>query len=616
MVISNCSYRCLNFGNRIVKYCPVTKSLLQVNYSSTGRIHETRCKSTALSYNHTGGTIPLTSYTIGNGIDAAHNYGDKEAVVNSFQGIRKTFTQYINDINRFAAGLLALKLNLGDRIGIWSPNCYEWMVAQHAVSKAGLIMVPISPAYQMPEIDYCIRKVGIKAMVIYDQFKTQDYFQMLVNLMPEINDTKPGSKIKNKNHPYFDTIITMTNKELPGTYKFHEIIQSCTNKDLETLEKIQNQISMDKPVYIMFTSGTTGKPKGVVLSHHNIVNHAFVTRDKYNWGKDSIKSCVVVPLFHTIGCVMLSLPNLINGNTTVLTGPAYNPESALKALQDEKCTDIGAPATIFIDMLNHPNSSKVDLSLLKKARMGGSLCPPPLLMRLIKEWKCDYVATGYGSTELSGTAMSPELDDPVSELLVACGRPVPYMEVKVVDTNGCIVARGQPGEIWARGYKVMLGYWDDEDKTREAITKDGWYRTGDVGIMLESGCIQIVDRIGDMIIRGGENIYPKEIEDFLMEHPKILEAYVFGIPDERMGEEICVWVLCRRGETLSEFELRKFCKGKLAHFKIPRYVRLVQKFPKTLTGKVQKHEMREEELKLAQYGEKVNSQKLQKPMSV
>ncbi|GAB6026906.1 hypothetical protein CHUAL_013551 [Chamberlinius hualienensis] len=581
--------------------------LLKTNSVATVRNNQKRFKSDTLSYLHTPGTIPLTSYTLGDCLDAAlKNYGETEAVINSFQGIRKTFTQYIDDINRFAAGLLALKLNLGDRIGIWSPNCYEWMVAQHAAGKAGLILVPINPAYQVPEVDYCIRKVGMKAIVIYDQFKTQDYFQMLTKLIPEINDIKPGNKIKSKNYPYFDTIITMANKELPGTYKFQELVQSCTNKDLKNLEDIQDKITMDKPIYIMFTSGTTGQPKGVILSHHALMNSSIVVRDRYNWGKEEIKYCTIVPLFHGIGSIMISLHNLINGHTTVLTGPAYNPGAALKAMHDEKCTDIGAPATLLADMLNHPDSSKLDFSSLKKATMGGSLCPPPLLKRLKNEWKANFVGAGYGSTELSGSTTLPIITDPESELLVACGRPVPYMEVKLVDKNGDLVPRGQPGEIWARGYKVMLGYWDDEEKTREAITKDGWYRSGDVGIMLENGCLQIVDRIKDMVIRGGENIYPKEIEDFLMTNSKILEAYVIGVPDERMGEELCVWVLCRRDETLNETELREFCKGKLAHFKIPKYIRFVEKFPKTLSGKVQKHVMREEEAKLRQNEGRIN----------
>ncbi|GAB6026166.1 hypothetical protein CHUAL_012368 [Chamberlinius hualienensis] len=470
------------------------------------------------------------------------------------------------------------------------------MVAQSAAAKAGLILVPINPAFQTAELDYSIRKVQMKGLLMYDQFKTQNYHQLISQLIPEMEKTKTGTKISNKNYPYFDTLISLSDQDLPGTFKFKDIMTSSTTQDNKLqLENLQKRITMDNPACIIFTSGTTGKPKGATLSHHNVVNYSITSATKMGFDTTKVRYLCMLPLFHVAGCLGVTMNCLLNGNTVILTGPSFNPGLVIKAIENEKCSQISGTPTMFVEMLKQPDAAKTDFSSLKKIFMGAANCPPALLKRLIDEIKCDNVYTGYGASEISSVVSISEPTDSLDERLNTIGHPYPFVEIKIVNSEGEVVPRGVTGEIWVRSYKIMLGYWDDEEKTRQSITVDGWYKTGDVGKIIESGHLQIVDRIKDMIIRGGENIYPKEIEDFLMEHSKILEAYVIGVPDERMGEEVCAWVQLRDGQTMTEDELKAACKGKISHFKIPRYIRFVEQFPKTANGKVQKHLMRKAE---------------------
>ncbi|GAB6026671.1 hypothetical protein CHUAL_013184 [Chamberlinius hualienensis] len=554
------------------------------------------------SYNHCPSAVPFVYETIGNFIDKAKQlHGNREAIVDCQQGIRKTFQQQCHDIDEFAAGLLALNLNIGDRIGVWSINRYEWTIAAYAAFKAGLILVPLNPAYQPREVDYCLRKLQMRAMIAHDQFRTQDYYKIMCSVIPEIRQTKIGDQIKSQTHPYFDTLILMTDQHLPGVIRFNDVYKAATIEHKDKLIKIQLDIEVEKPALIMFTSGTTGQPKAAMMSHFTLVNNIYQGASRFKSKEASqknkqLRSCLPTPLFHAFGFhIMVSAMG--NGYPIVLPSMTFNAAATIKAIQDEKCTGFGGTATMFVDIMNHPDIKSADLSSLERVVMGGSLCPAPLLKRISEELKLKTIMTAYGATETTSAVTSTLVQESLEGVFHTCGQPIDNNEIKIVDENGKIVPRGCKGQVCTRGYKTMMGYWGDKEKTSQVLSPDGWYYTGDIGIMLENGNLQIVDRIKDMIIRGGENIYPKEIEDLLMEHPKISEAYVIGVPDERLNEEVCVWIQCHSQQMMSESEVKEFCKGKISYFKIPRYVRFVNNFPKTLSGKVQKFLMREEEAK-------------------
>ncbi|GAB6026670.1 hypothetical protein CHUAL_013183 [Chamberlinius hualienensis] len=458
-------------------------------------------------------------------------------------------------------------------------------------------MVPLNPAYQPRELDYCLRKLEMRALIAHDHFKTQDYYKIINHVIPEISHTKPGDKIQSKVHPYTDSLIIMTSQELPGAMRFNDVFNAANNEHKQKLIEIQSDIEFHKPAMIMFTSGTTGEPKAAMTSHFSIVNGCYQSRKRYKYDENKpLRVCVQAPLFHALG-LYSSIPAMANGHTIVFPSVNFNPSATIKAIQDEKCSSVQGTATMYVDMLNHPDAKTADMSSLNRIVMSGSLCPVPLLKKISQQWKCNEIMTAYGATEITGGVSCTDLNGQIDDVLQSCGPPIENHEIKIVDKNGRIVPRGCRGEICTRGFKTMMGYWNDEKKTRAVLSTDGWYATGDIGIMLENGNLQIVDRIKDMIIRGGENIYPKEIEDLLMEHPKISEAYVIGVPDERLNEEVCVWIQCHSQQMMSESEVKEFCKGKIAHFKIPRYVRFVNNFPKTISGKVQKFMMREEEVK-------------------
>ncbi|GAB6026668.1 hypothetical protein CHUAL_013182 [Chamberlinius hualienensis] len=552
----------------------------------------------SLSYSHVIGDVPLLNETIGNLIDKAPEaFGDRLSIVDCHQGIRKTFIQHVAEINQFAAGLMALNFKLGDRIGIWSPNRYEWTVAAHAAAKAGLILVPLNPAYQAPELQHCIEKLNMRAVIAYDNFKTQNYYEIINKVIPEISQTKTATKVKSQKYPYFDTLIMMTDKELPGAIRFEDVYQAATSESKFQLEKIQPKIDPKSPAVIMFTSGTTGKPKAAMASHFSAVNSAPQRRKRFL--QDTSKEfrlCCPPPLFHIFGYDTI-VGAYDHGNTVVLPSMIISPAESIKAIDKEKCHSLLGTATMFMDIINHPDCKNADFSSLYQILMSGSLCPAPLLAKIKEEWKCIYISTAYGTTETFGAVTATNLDKPWQQVLSNCGSTGDNVEIKIIDGDGNVVPRGSRGEICARGYGVMIGYWGEDDTTKAVLSDDGWYKTGDVGIMTEDGFLQVVDRIKDMIIRGGENIYPKEIEDLLAEHPKIAEVYVFGVPDERLNEEVCTWIRCKTNQTLTESDIRTFCEGKLAHFKIPKYIRFVDNFPRTLSGKVQKFVMKEEHVK-------------------
>ncbi|XP_069807780.1 medium-chain acyl-CoA ligase ACSF2, mitochondrial [Dendropsophus ebraccatus] len=548
---------------------------------------------TATSYVYGVCDIPLTNRTMHQCLmDTTQRMPDEEAVVVVHSGTRKTFSQLSKDVETLAAGLLALGLKKGERVGMWGPNSYEWVLMQFATAQAGLIMVSVNPAYQANELEYVLRKVGCSALVFPSQFKFQKYYEIVKHICPEI-DTSPAGGIKSKSLPDLRIAIVLDNK-YPGTFQFQEVLDAGSSQFVKQLHDLQKTISSDDPVNIQFTSGTTGYPKGATLSHHNIVNNATMVgvRKGLTWQK-GFRVAIPVPLYHCMGSVLGSLIMAVHGPTAVFPSPGYDVRALLQAISQERCTSMYATPTMFIDLLGQPDFAALT-STLTYGVIAGSIAPPELVKKCATETAMRNILIGYGTTENSPVTFA---GFPFDELIRKCdtvGHIMPHTEARVVDTNtGKIVPLNTPGELQIRGYCVMLGYWGDEEKTRETFTADKWYKTGDVATLDEYGYCRIVGRCKDMIIRGGENIYPAEIEQFLQTNPKILEAQVVGVKDERMGEEICAAIRIRPNETISADEIKQFCKGKISHFKIPRYIVFVNEYPLTVSSKVQKFKLKE-----------------------
>ncbi|GAB6026169.1 hypothetical protein CHUAL_012371 [Chamberlinius hualienensis] len=531
---------------------------------------------TKWSYCHGESSIKLLGLTMSQIIDLAPDrFGDNLAVVDRFQNIRKTFVQFKKEVDDIAMGFLSLNLNRGDLLAIWSPNRYEWMLAQMAAAKAGLVLVPVNPAYQKMEFQHVLEKMKLKALLIPETFKTQNFYQMVSEIVPEIADTKSG-KINSKKHPYFTDIVMMTDQKLPGIVRFKDLYGAGGSNEKKRLEEIQNEIQIDDDFNVQFTSGTTGKPKGA----NRILRRAH-------------KISCNVPLFHCFGCVVGTYTTMLSGATCVFPSPSFDPEKILKTIEEEKCTSIYGTPTMLVDLINHPNFDKTNLSSVKRGLIAGAMVLPAFFQQVLQKFNAPELMIAYGTTELSPLVSCQRYSEPLETKFNNVGSVYPNTQIKIVDKNNKIVPIGVDGEICARGFQLMKGYWDEPEKTKEVIV-NGWYHTGDLGQLTEDGRLRVTGRIKDMIIRGGENIYPKEIEDFLISNDKIADAQIIGVPDNRMGEEICVWVKLKENMEMTEDELKKFCRGKISHFKIPRYVRFVKEFPKTLSGKVQKFIMKEE----------------------
>jgi len=553
--------------------------------------------SPRLSYYHNGKEHEFVGPTIGKVIDqSVDKYGDRLAVVDCIQNIRKTFAQLRDDIDKLAAGFLALKLQKGDRIGIWSPNRYEWILTQMAAYTAGLILVPINPVYQPQEFEYCLRKLRIRAIVAPDSFRIQDYYKIISTVVPEMTTSKPG-EIKSKTHPYFDTVILLSEKNLQGTFKFSDVMTAAGSNEKIELEKRKAEMQIDDTLQILFTSGTTGNPKAAVHTSFGMINNCLNVNERFGYNAQESRICCILPFFHIFGCVGINCSMMTNGVGVIMAAPGYVPELTLKAIEDEKCTSIYGTPTIFIDLLNHPNFAKTDLSSVIGGVMAGAPCPPDLVQKTIKAFDAPHFGVGYGTTEIGVVSCQHYLKDSINSKAETCGKVLGSLELKIVDPNGAIVPSGQEGEVCVRGYTVMNTYFEDEKANKESI-KNNWFHTGDLGTLSEDGYIRIVGRIKDMIIRGGENIYPTEIEEFLLTHPAVMEAHIFGVPDEYMGEEVCAWIKLKENQMLSEAEVKDFCKGKLSHFKIPRYVHFAKDIPKTTIGKARKFIMQAEMKKI------------------
>jgi fatty-acyl-CoA synthase len=557
---------------------------------------------TVLSYTHGAYDEPLLSDTIGGLLDrmAAEN-PDAEALVVAHQGIHWTYDRLKRETDAFAAGLLALGLVPGDRIGIWSPNNAEWVVTQYAAAKAGLILVTINPAYRSHELEYALAKVGCKALVLAAAFKSSDYIAMLRDLVPELAGAAPG-QLQAARLPDLRAVIRLGEEKTAGMFNFSQVAGLAGEEHRRRLAEIGPSLQFDDPINIQFTSGTTGRPKGATLTHHNIVNNGFFVVEGIRLGRGD-RLCVPVPLYHCFGMVMGSLGVVSHGACMVLPGEGFDAEAVLKAAAAERCTALYGVPTMFIAVLNHPDFARYDLSSLRTGIMAGSPCPIEIMRQVMERMHMHQVTIAYGMTETSPASFQCPIDDPVERRVATVGRIHPHVEVKIVDAAGRVVPRGAAGELLTRGYSVMLGYWGDEELTREAVDRAGWMHTGDLAIMDAEGYCNIVGRIKDMVIRGGENIYPREIEEFLHGHPGIRDVQVFGIPDPQLGEQLCAWIIPKNGTTLAEGDIVSFCNGKIAHYKVPKIIRFVDTFPMTVTGKIQKFIMRKamiEELGLAE----------------
>ena len=548
--------------------------------------------SSSASYVHGASDKQLIGQTIGRFFDeACARHAEREALVVRHQNVRLTDAQLKSRVDALACGLMRLGLAPGERIGIWSQNTLEWTLTQFASAKAGLVLVNINPAYRRSELEYALNKVGCRALVLSPAFKTSNYLEMIADLAPELGHCEPGL-LRSHRLPSLEMVIRMGADKSPGMLSFDDLLRAPSREELTALAVLSEKLQFDDPINIQFTSGTTGHPKGATLSHHNILNNGFFVGEAIKLVAGD-RLCIPVPLYHCFGMVMGNLGCLTHGATMVYPAEAFEPLAVLETVAQEKCTGLYGVPTMFIAALDHPRFADFDLSSLRTGIMAGSPCPIEVMKRVIGKMNMAEVTIAYGMTETSPVSFQSGTDDPIDRRVSTVGRVQPHLEVKIVDNEGRIVPRGQSGELCTRGYSVMLGYWDDEAKTKEAIDAGGWMHTGDLAVIDDEGYCNIVGRIKDMVIRGGENIYPREIEEFLYAHPKVLDVQVVGIPDQRFGEELCAWIILREGERLSEDEVREYCKGQIAHYKIPRYIRFVDSFPMTVTGKIQKFLIRQ-----------------------
>jgi len=537
----------------------------------------------------TGATdIPLSDDTIPALLARAVEANPEgDAVAFREQGIRWTWRQFADQVDRLATGLLAHGIARGDRVGIWSPNRAEWLVTQFATARIGAILVNINPAYRQAELEYALNKAGVKMLITAANFKSSDYLRMLLALAPELAQCAPG-QLRAARLKHLRFVVRMGTERTDGMLSYNDLLKIASQADLDAISR---QLDAHDPINIQFTSGTTGNPKGATLTHHNVVNNGRFVAMAMKLGA-SDRLCIPVPLYHCFGMVLSVLACVSVGACMIFPGEAFDPLATMRAVSEERCTALHGVPTMFIAQLDHPDFGKFDFSTLRTGIMAGAPCPIEVMKRVVTDMHMAEVTIAYGMTETSPVSFQSATDDPLDKRVATVGRVQPHLECKIVDATGEIVSRGETGELCTRGYSVMLGYWDDDARTREAI-RDGWMHTGDLATLDNEGYCNIVGRVKDMLIRGGENIYPCEIEEFLFRHPKVQAVQVFGVPDAKYGEEVCAWIVLKPGQHATEGEIRDFCRDQIAHYKVPRYIRFVEEMPMTVTGKVQKFVMRD-----------------------
>jgi fatty-acyl-CoA synthase len=548
--------------------------------------------SCSLSFVSGTGDQPLMYRTVDGVLRAAAaELPSHLALAVPFQSTRLTFAEFDSEVERLARGMVACGLQVGERIGIWAPNCVEWMLTLFAAARAGLVLVNINPAYRSTELEFALRLVGCRALVFARSFKNSDYAAMLNSLIPELVTAAPGS-LKCAAFPELRLLVQLGSELTRGTLSFDDLLACGHDVDQSVLASIEENLDADQIFNIQFTSGTTGTPKGATLTHFNIVNNGFFVGEGMRLSaNDSV--CIPVPLYHCFGMVLGVLAAMTHGAASVLSGDGFEPLAVLQTVVSERCTALHGVPTMFIAELEHPRFAEFDLSSLRTGIMAGSPCPIAVMRRVVAEMHMPEVTICYGMTETSPVSFQTQPDDPLERRVGTVGRVHPHVQVKIVDADGRVTPRGCAGELLTRGYSVMRGYWNDAERTQDSIDAGGWMHTGDLGVIDEQGYCNIVGRVKDMIIRGGENVYPREIEDFLYRHPAILDVAVVGVPDAKYGEAVCACIRLRDGMRATEEDIQEFCRGQIAHYKVPRYVRFMDSFPLTISGKVQKYLLRE-----------------------
>ncbi|WP_297908751.1 AMP-binding protein [Thiomonas sp.] len=535
---------------------------------------------------------PLITQTLGDFFDAmAARQGAREALVACHQQRRLSWSELAREVDVLASAMLRSGLTRGDRVGIWAHNCVEWVLMQLATAKVGIVLVNINPAYRVAEVEYALNKVGCKALVLMPEFRTSDYLAMMRELAPELASCAPG-ELRAARLPQLRLLVQLGQTSEPGMLRFGEWMQRGSAGDPE-VARTAATLGPDDPINIQFTSGTTGFPKGATLTHSNILNNGYFIGEAMKLTQED-RLCIPVPLYHCFGMVLGNLACITHGATIVYPNSAFDPLLTLQAVQAERCTGLHGVPTMFIAMLDHPRFREFDMSTLRTGIMAGSPCPVEVMKRVVSDMHLSQITIAYGMTETSPVSCQSSTDTPLDRRVSTVGLVQPHLEVKIVDpADGHTVEPGVAGELCTRGYSVMHGYWGDEQRTHEAIDEEGWMHTGDLATMDAEGYVNIVGRIKDMVIRGGENVYPREIEEFLYRHPMVQDVQVVGVPDAKYGEELCAWIIPKAGTSPTEDDIRGFCQGQIAHYKIPRYIRFVPSFPLTITGKVQKFKIRD-----------------------
>jgi fatty-acyl-CoA synthase len=549
----------------------------------------------ALSYDHGIGTEKLIYQTIGDLLkQTAARFPDNDALVDCSSAVRFTYSAFDRMTDDLAKGLHSLGIRRGDRVGIWSINRWEWVATQFATAKIGAIMVNINPAYRSHELEYALLQSETQTVILLESFKTSAYLEMMLTVCPELATAQPGA-IESEALPYLKNVALFGGSH-PAAFDFNDLIERGKSVSDDELARIMDELDPDDDVNIQYTSGTTGFPKGVVLSHFNILNNAYLVANVMRF-TDADRLCIPVPFYHCFGMVLSNMACVISGATMVVPGPMFEPETVFKAVEQEKCTALHGVPTMFIAELNHPDFKKYDMSRLRTGIMAGSPCPIDTMRAVIDKMNMTDVTIAYGMTETSPVTIMTRIDDTIERRVSTVGRAMTTQEVKVISpVDGATLPRGEQGELCFRGYSVMKRYYNNPKATAETIDEAGWLHSGDLGVMDADGYVKITGRIKEMVIRGGENLYPREIEEFLRTHQDIMDVYVVGVPDIKYGEELMAWVLPKNGKALDGDTLRAFCDNKISRHKVPRYWKFVnaaEEIPMTITGKIQKFKMRE-----------------------